>query len=91
LVPAVFVVVGTHLMARVVGYGPFSLYVIHKEGLCPSSGGNNRLMMIHNEVLYPSSENINAIMIIINRSSIKLINKYILFRKSSPRDWLVIH
>jgi hypothetical protein len=24
--------------ARVVGYGPFSLCVIHKEGLCPSSG-----------------------------------------------------
>jgi hypothetical protein len=22
----------------VMGYGPFSLYVIHKEGLCPSSG-----------------------------------------------------
>jgi hypothetical protein len=24
--------------ARVVVYGPFSLYLIHKEGLCPSSG-----------------------------------------------------
>jgi hypothetical protein len=32
--------------ARVVGYGPFSLWVIHKEGLCPSSGDNNRLMMM---------------------------------------------
>jgi hypothetical protein len=32
--------------ARVVGYGPFSLCVIHKEGLCPSSGGINRLMMM---------------------------------------------
>jgi hypothetical protein len=31
--------------ARVVGYGPFSLCVIHKEGLCPSSGDINRLMM----------------------------------------------
>jgi hypothetical protein len=30
---------------RVVGYGPFSLCVIHKEGLCPSSGGINKLMM----------------------------------------------
>jgi hypothetical protein len=30
---------------RVVGYGPFSLCVIHKEGLCPSSGDINRLMM----------------------------------------------
>jgi hypothetical protein len=31
--------------ARVVGYGPFSLCVIHKEGLCPSRD-INRLMMI---------------------------------------------
>jgi hypothetical protein len=31
--------------ARVVGYGPFSLCVIHKEGLSPSSGDINRLMM----------------------------------------------
>jgi hypothetical protein len=27
--------------ARVVGYGPLSLCVIHKEGLCPSSGDIN--------------------------------------------------
>jgi hypothetical protein len=32
---------------RVVGYGPFSLCVIHKEGLCPSSGDINRLMMMN--------------------------------------------
>jgi hypothetical protein len=32
--------------ARVVDYGPFSLCVIHKEGLCPSSGDINRLMMM---------------------------------------------
>jgi hypothetical protein len=32
--------------ALVVGYGPFSLCVIHKEGLCPSSGDVNRLMMM---------------------------------------------
>jgi hypothetical protein len=32
--------------ARVVGYGPFSLWVIHKEDLCPSSGDINRLMMM---------------------------------------------
>jgi hypothetical protein len=25
--------------------GPFSLFVIHKEGLCPSSGDINKLMM----------------------------------------------
>jgi cellulose synthase/poly-beta-1,6-N-acetylglucosamine synthase-like glycosyltransferase len=32
--------------ARVVGYGPFSLCVIHNEDLCPSSGDINRLMMM---------------------------------------------
>jgi hypothetical protein len=32
--------------ARVVGYGPFSLCVIQKEGLCPNSGDINRLMMM---------------------------------------------
>jgi hypothetical protein len=32
----------THL----VGYGPFSLWVIYKEGLCPSSGVINRLMIM---------------------------------------------
>jgi hypothetical protein len=32
--------------ARVVGYGPFSLCVIQKRGLCPSSGDINRLMMM---------------------------------------------
>jgi hypothetical protein len=31
--------------ARVVGYGPFSLWVIHKEGLCPSNGDIDRMMM----------------------------------------------
>jgi hypothetical protein len=45
LVPAAFAVVSTHQSARVVGYGPFSLWVLHKEGLCPSSGDINRLMM----------------------------------------------
>jgi hypothetical protein len=34
------------LWVRVVGYGPFSLCVIHKEGLCPNSGDINRLMMM---------------------------------------------
>jgi hypothetical protein len=32
--------------ARVVGYGPFSLCVIYKECLFPSSGDINRLMMM---------------------------------------------
>jgi hypothetical protein len=32
--------------ARMVDYGPFSLCVIHKEGLCPSRGDINKLMMM---------------------------------------------
>jgi hypothetical protein len=32
--------------ARLVGYGSFSLGVIHNEDLCPSSGNINRLMMM---------------------------------------------
>jgi hypothetical protein len=31
---------------RVEDYGPFCLYVIHKEGLCPSIRGINALMMM---------------------------------------------
>jgi hypothetical protein len=38
------------LWARVVGYGPFSLCVIHNEGLCPSSGDIKRRMMIQVKV-----------------------------------------
>jgi hypothetical protein len=38
--------------ARVVGYGPFSLWLIHKEGLCPSSGDINRLMMMMMMILF---------------------------------------
>jgi hypothetical protein len=30
----------------VVGYGPFSLGVIHKEGVCPGSEGIHRLMLM---------------------------------------------
>jgi hypothetical protein len=33
------------LRGELVNYGPFSLWVIHTEGLCPSSGDINRLMM----------------------------------------------
>jgi hypothetical protein len=32
-------------------YGPFSLCVIHKEGLCPSSGGIDWLMMMMTYIL----------------------------------------
>jgi hypothetical protein len=35
--------------ARIVCYGPFSLCVIHKEGLCPSSWLINRLTMNDDE------------------------------------------
>jgi hypothetical protein len=38
-------------LGRVVGYGPFCLWVIHKEGLCPSSGDINRLMMMMKYVI----------------------------------------
>jgi hypothetical protein len=44
LVPAAFAVVSTHQPA--LGYGPFSVCVIHKEGICPSSGDINGLMMM---------------------------------------------
>jgi hypothetical protein len=36
--------------ARVVGYGPFSLCVTYKKGLCHSCGGINRPMMMMNEL-----------------------------------------
>jgi hypothetical protein len=32
--------------ARVEGYGPFSLCLINKEGMCSSSGDIDKLMMI---------------------------------------------
>jgi hypothetical protein len=46
LILAVFAVVNTHHCTRVMGYGPFSLCEIHKEGLCHSSGDINRLVMM---------------------------------------------
>jgi hypothetical protein len=47
LVPAVFAPLApaNPHWARVVGYGLF-LWVIHKEGLCSSSGDINMLMMM---------------------------------------------
>jgi hypothetical protein len=42
--------------ARVVGYGSFSLCVIHKERLCPSSGDINGLMMMM--IMTPSDGNL---------------------------------
>jgi hypothetical protein len=47
--------------ACVEGYGPFFLCVIHKEGLCPSSGDINRLMMmIEHQNLYHLLQNYRA-------------------------------
>jgi hypothetical protein len=48
LVPAVYAVVSptNPHWVPVVGYDPFSLWVIHKEALCPSSRDINRLMMM---------------------------------------------
>jgi hypothetical protein len=50
LVSAAFAVVSTHQPALSprggLWLGSFSLCVIHKEGLCPSSGDINRLMMM---------------------------------------------
>jgi hypothetical protein len=49
LVPAVFAVVSTHQSAldpRSELYGLFSLWVIHKEGLCVSIGDIHRLLMM---------------------------------------------
>jgi hypothetical protein len=40
-------------LARVVGYGLFSLWLIHKEGLCPSSEDINRLMMMMTKSPFP--------------------------------------
>jgi hypothetical protein len=42
----------TNKQARVVGYGPISICVIHKEGLCLSSSGDiNRLMTMLNLII----------------------------------------
>jgi hypothetical protein len=47
LVPAAFAGISTNPhWVLVVDYGPFFLCVIHKEGLCPSSGNINRLTMM---------------------------------------------
>jgi hypothetical protein len=65
--------------ACVVGYGPFSSCVIHKEGLCPSSGDINRLMM------NPSNEWSTLLSFRdrapkrTNRGTIELLNQFIRF------------
>jgi hypothetical protein len=45
--------------ARVVGYAPFSLCVIHKKGLCPSSGNINRVMMMTSKLYYIKSRSVH--------------------------------
>jgi hypothetical protein len=54
LVQAAIAVVSTHHQhwARVVAYSPFSLCVIHKEGLYPNSEDINRLMVIIQEISF---------------------------------------
>jgi hypothetical protein len=58
LVPAAFAVVSNPHWASVVGYGPFSLCVIHKEGMCWGRGDINRLLIkityIMFYITYPS-------------------------------------
>jgi hypothetical protein len=39
-----------------VGYCPFSLCVMHKEGLCVSSGDINRLMMMMKTANYANDK-----------------------------------
>jgi hypothetical protein len=50
---ATFAIVTTHhpAIGSRDGYGPF-LCVIHKEGLCPSSGNINKLMMMMMMMIY---------------------------------------
>jgi hypothetical protein len=43
--------------ARVVDYDPFFLCIIHKKGLCPSSGDINRLMMMKKLLLGTQNTN----------------------------------
>jgi hypothetical protein len=38
--------------SRVVGYSPFSLCIIHKEGMCPSTGDINKLMMMMSQRIF---------------------------------------
>jgi hypothetical protein len=45
---------------RVVGYSPFSLYVINKEVLCPSSGDINRQMTIKRDEIKATPNLIQA-------------------------------
>jgi hypothetical protein len=39
-------------LARVVGYGPLSLCVIHKEGMWSNNGGINKPMMMKDEHMH---------------------------------------
>jgi hypothetical protein len=39
----------------VVGYGPFSLCVIHEEGLCPSSEADGEAIQLTNHTYSPAT------------------------------------
>jgi hypothetical protein len=43
--------------ARLMGYGLFSLCVMHKKGLCPSSGDINRLLMMIGSLVWCPGQN----------------------------------
>jgi hypothetical protein len=62
---------------RVVGYGPFSLYVIHKEGLCPSSGDNNTLMMMMMIVMIVVVHIVEVTSVVVRSLPLYRKNKYL--------------
>jgi hypothetical protein len=79
---------------RVVGYGPFSLYVIHKEGLCPSSGDINRLMMMMKGFisrLYLSSKELDFLEILQDNNKQKQVKSLLLFVATIPYAATIYH
>jgi hypothetical protein len=62
-----------------VGYGSFSLCVIFKEGLCPSSGDINGLMMMMNE--NKSIMMMIIIIIIVGKHLFITVNQLIPYKK----------
>jgi hypothetical protein len=76
--------------ARVVGYGPFFLCIIHKEGLCSSSGDINRLLMMMKMYIYLYwIITVNIMRQIINRYSTR--NKFALFFINECCDLTPMH
>jgi hypothetical protein len=65
--------------ARVVGYGPFSLCMIYRECLCPSSGDINRLMMMVDDEYrqYCMASSLLAKPVLCNVSDVKFTISYV--------------